>query len=143
MADINKTKEEIIEEEIAEYDNVYITGRPRKFKSKTEFEGILNEYFSRPRKAWRITSLAVFLGISRATIYEWIDEKREFSDVLKQACSKIEDKYAENCEKRGNAGDIFILKNMKWSDKTEVDMNVKGDLDLGGVLKRTKEENKE
>ncbi|MEA3458155.1 MAG: terminase small subunit, partial [Candidatus Thermoplasmatota archaeon] len=85
---------------------------------------------------WRITGLAVHLRISRTTIYQWMEEKREFSNIIKEACSIIEDKYGENCERRGNAGDIFILKNMGWKDKQEIEHS--GSVDWGGVFESKK-----
>jgi len=113
-----------------EFTPKFFVGRPRKFTEK-ELRERIGRYFNEyPREEWRITGLAIVLSISRQTIYEWIDEKREFSDIIRAAVNMIEDKYAHNCEKRGNAGDIFILKNMKWSDKQEIDMNISGSLSL-------------
>ena len=103
----------------------YFTGRPRKFTRAKFLEHVQTYFNTTPRKEWRITGLAIHVDVSRSTIYQWITEKREFSDIIKRAVNLIEDKYSENCEKNGKAGDIFILKNMGWSDKQTVDLNVK------------------
>lgn len=114
----------------------YRFGRPRKFKTQESLANAVADYFNNnPRSEWRITGLAVELDVDRKSLYNWINEKRDFFHIIKRACRMIEDKYASNCEKRGNAGDIFILKNMGWKDKQEVDLNHSGAVDLGGVFK--------
>jgi len=129
-------------QEVPDYDRVKIVGRPRKFRSRKDLIDMINDYFtSRPKSEWRITGLALFLRINRETLYAWIREKREFSDIIKEACMAIEDKYAHNCEKRGNAGDIFILKNMGWVDKQEIvqknmDIDTKDDEFINEVAKQ-------
>ena len=113
----------------------YTFGRPRKFGSEQELKEAVEKYFNEtPRSEWRITGLALALDTNRQSLCNWIDERKDFFDIIKKAKSMIEDKYAQNCEKRGNAGDIFILKNMGWKDKQEVDMHHSGELDLGGVF---------
>lgn len=112
-----------------------VVGRPRIFSSQEDLINCINDYFKNTQLSeWRITGLALHLRIARSTLYEWIAEKREFSDIIKEACMAIEDKYANNCEKRGNAGDIFILKNMGWTDRQDINMNHSGSIGLGDVL---------
>jgi hypothetical protein len=113
----------------------YTFGRPRKFGSKEELAEAVAKYFNTTkREDWRVTGLALALDTNRESLCRWIDEKRDFHDIIKKAKAFIEDKYAENCEKNGRAGDIFILKNMGWKDKQEVDMNHSGSVDIGGVF---------
>lgn len=120
----------------------YVFGRPRKFRTRAALsEAVANYFNENDRKEWRITGLAVHLGVDRQSLYNWIKEKNLFFDIIKEARRMIEDKYAQNCEKRGNAGDIFILKNMGWKDKQEVDMNVKGKLSLSGLAKVAEDNN--
>lgn len=66
-----------------------------------------------------ITGLALALGFcSRQTIYEY-EKLPQFSDIIKTAMLKVENRY-ENAACSGNpTGPIFILKNMGWKDKFE------------------------
>lgn len=77
------------------------------------------------------TALAGRLGVSRSTIYEWIDQHPEFSDAVKQgqAASALwwEDRLRLNAMTGdGNATSaIFGLKNRAsddWRDRKDVDV---------------------
>ena len=70
-----------------------------------------------------ITGLAIFLNTSRETLLDY-QEKDEFSDTIKRAKLIIEKSYEHRLQNRGNAGDIFALKNFNWKDKTEVDNSI-------------------
>lgn len=75
-----------------------------------------------------ITGLALFLGFdSRSTIYEYRD-KVEFSYVIKRAMLRVENEYEKAVRAdKVPTGSIFVLKNMGWSDKQEIDHTTKGD----------------
>lgn len=81
-------------------------------------------------QGYSTTALAGHIGVSRSTLYLWMDEYPEFSDAVKEgmAASAI---WWENCLRdnaakgEGNAtAAIFGLKNRAsddWRDKREVD----------------------
>jgi hypothetical protein len=81
-------------------------------------------------QGYSVTAFAGYLGVSRSTVYLWMEEHPEFSDAIKQgmAASAI---WWEDCLRNvalkgeGNAtAAIFGLKNRvadDWRDKREVD----------------------
>lgn len=75
-----------------------------------------------------ITGLALFLGFaSRQSIYDNID-KEEHSYIIKRAITVIENHHEKRMDGNNVAGSIFVLKNMGWKDKSEQDLNIKGEL---------------
>jgi len=114
-------------------------GRPPYFTKVEDLENMVKEYFElfeeettkEQRKARgievyenrpTITGLTLFLGfMSRDAFYKY-EKKEGFGYAIKAARSKIENLY-ENMmgTKTGTVGAIFALKNMGWSDKTEID----------------------
>ncbi len=96
-------------------------GRPLKFNTPEEVETAISYYFEEEKEP-TLAGLAVYLGISRSTLYNY-EEKDQFLDIIKKAREKVESVY----EKRlvyGNTptGVIFALKNMSWRDKTETEL---------------------
>lgn len=86
-------------------------------------------------KPFTITGLALALGTTRQTLleYEGEVEGREkadprFADAVKMAKLKCEN-YAEEQVFNGKnaAGPIFVLKNYRWTDKTEIDHTTGGE----------------
>lgn len=67
-----------------------------------------------------ITGMAVFLDTSRETLMNY-EDKDLFFDTIKRAKEKIQAEYEESLRNRGNAGDIFALKNFGWKDKQEIE----------------------
>ena len=108
------------------------TGRPLKFKSVKELQKKIDAYFTRCEKddePLTITGLALALDTSRETLMEY-GEREEFVDTIKKAKLKIEHAYELRNIKRGNAGDIFALKNFGWKDKTESDVTLGGSINV-------------
>ena len=86
-------------------------------------------------QGYSTTALAGHLGVSRSTLYLWMEEHPEFSDAVKEgmAASAIwwEDCLRDNASKgEGNAtAAIFGLKNRAsddWRDKRDVDHTTNG-----------------
>jgi hypothetical protein len=113
-------------------------GRPALFKTPDELQLKVDEYFNGGAHkkqyptavgiveipVYTISGLAYFLGFtSRSTFYEY-ENKIEFSDNIKKAKLRIEMSYEETLQDKAPTGAIFALKNMGWSDKTEIDHNV-------------------
>ena len=94
-------------------------GRPLKFQSVEELKDAMHKYFdSVPIEEWTITGLALALDTSRATLMDY-EEREEFFNTVKKGKDMVEHSYEIGLRKRGNAGDIFGLKNFGWKDKNE------------------------
>jgi len=108
-------------------------GRPPVFSTAKEMEDSIDAYFEsclddegdnykyRPT----ITGLALFIGFaSRQSLYDYAD-KEGFSYIIKRAKQVVAMSYEEMLLSRSSTGAIFALKNMGWSDKTEVETTIK------------------
>jgi hypothetical protein len=78
-----------------------------------------------------LTGLALALGFSgRKSMYDY-EAKKEFSYIIKRAKTVIEYYHENQCGTRDKpTGNIFILKNMGWSDRTEVEQTTTGGLNI-------------
>ena len=115
-------------------------GRPRHFSSAKKLNEKIEEYFatgitkkthiigSKPYQKEvevatpTITGLALYLGFaSRQSFYDY-EKSGKFSYVVKKARLRIEVNYEEMLQLSTGlvSGPIFALKNMGWTDKTEV-----------------------
>lgn len=102
-------------------------GRPLKFETVQELQDKIDDYFKvTPAEEYAITGLAVHLGTDRTTLINY-EGRPEFFDTVKDAKTRIELAYEKRLIKRGNAGDIFALKNFDWRDKQELDHTTAGD----------------
>ena len=119
-------------------------GRPRKFSSVEELQNEIDKFFEiTPEEEQTITGLALHLETYRKVLMEYetgkydehFNDKIDFSNTIKRAKDRIANGYEKRCIKRGNAGDIFALKNFGWKDKQEVDMKHSGEVGLGDVFK--------
>lgn len=97
------------------------TGRPPIFESAELLAESISEYFKDCKEEGTkatITGLALYLGFeSRQSISDYATRNEEFSYIIKRAKLCVENSY----ELSGTAFDIFALKNMGWSDKTETE----------------------
>ena len=123
-------------------------GRPLKYKSVTELQEKIDEYFESRKPEIindinghpmrdknghpiyelnppTITGLALHLGFcSRQSFYNY-EAKKDFLDTIKKARLRCE-QYVENAlmsNKVAPASGIFILKNYNWTDKQDVEIN--------------------
>lgn len=71
---------------------------------------------------YTMTGLALHLGFeSRQSLYDYA-KKEEFAYIIKNALLRIENQVemeVRECDKP--TGAIFVLKNMGWSDKSEIE----------------------
>lgn len=74
-----------------------------------------------------VTGLTLFIGFAdKSTLYDYA-KKEEFSHSIKRGLLKIEQyheiktSYGDKC-----TGNIFVLKNFGWKDKSEIDHTTKG-----------------
>ena len=86
-------------------------------KTRVTEEGEEICYFYRPT----ITGLALHLGYAtRQSIYD-NQKDDEFSYIIKKATTFIEQYHEESLGSKNVTGHIFALKNMGWTDKTEIE----------------------
>lgn len=116
-------------------------GRPPKYDSPEEMQKAIDAYFADlppytvvimgEEKVVRmptITGLTLALGFSdRASFYDY-EKKPEFSHTLKNARMRVEHDYEMQLRTSpsGQAGTIFALKNLGWSDKQERELSGPG-----------------
>lgn len=114
-------------------------GRPLAFKTAEELEKRIDEYFSNGcEKIIKYTlngdtyevplptvcGLALFLGFSsRQSLLDY-QNRDEYFDTIKRAKTRIEMMYEQKLHENSCTGSIFALKNLGWSDKSEIDHNV-------------------
>jgi hypothetical protein len=121
-------------------------GRPPLYSDPIELQKKVDEYFEGLKgefhykeddegekiKVWdvypenaTITGLILYIGFeSRSTFYEY-EKKVEFSNIIKRASLRVENEYEKALRNDKQAtGSIFALKNMGWSDKSEIDHNI-------------------
>lgn len=112
------------------YATGYITGRPPHFETPEELHAKAIEYFEtcvRDKEKVTITGLCLFLGFaSRSSLDDYEKRNDGFSYIVKRCRLAVENSY----EKGGQTIDIFALKNMGWKDKSEVDNNHAGTVQL-------------
>ena len=100
-------------------------GRPSMFSNPEDMQILIDEYFALIREENEpatITGLCLHLGFeSRQSFYAYGD-KPDFSYTIKRARLMIENAYERNLSIANSpTGSIFALKNLGWSDKTEID----------------------
>lgn len=90
-----------------------------------------SEYFEKTEIAkWTITGLTLFLGFcDRQSLYDY-QKKEEFTGIIKKCRLMVEMAYEEKLSSKDVTGAIFALKNMGWKDKSEVDNNHAGAVQL-------------
>lgn len=115
-------------------------GRPLKFKSvedlQEKWEAFLL-YCEDKQVPLTIGRLAVFLDVDSSTLVNY-EEKEEFFPTIKGMKQYIlADKEERLNIGKNVVGLIFDLKNNhKWSDKQEIDMNIKGEVSLSSLAKQ-------
>lgn len=113
--------------------------RPPAYDSPEEMQGKIDAYFNGGMKKRTvyvgkdkipmqvevptITGLCNFLGFeSRQSFYDY-EKKEDFTYIIKKARQRIEQEYEELLQWGNTVGAIFVLKNMGWSDKQELEMS--------------------
>ena len=102
------------------------TGRPKKFKSVEDLQERIDRYFTdceENEEPVTVTGLCIWLDTTRDVLMDYQNDD-EFSNTIKKAKQRIENAYEKRLIKRGNAGDIFALKQFGWTDKQTIDSNI-------------------
>jgi len=92
---------------------------------------------------YTITGLCYYLGFeSRQSFYDY-EKNTSFSYIIKKARLRIEQHYEETLQMDvPAAGSIFVLKNMDWKDRTDIDHTTKGESIQPKTIIVTNEESK-
>lgn len=94
-------------------------GRPPIWTDPQAFAESVEKYFM-DEKTPTWTGLALHLGFcSRDSLNDY-KKKEGFSDPIKKALLRIEQKYEKGLSERNPAGSIFALKNFGWKDKHDI-----------------------
>lgn len=110
--------------EVKEVEKVNKGGRPPKYKTPEELEQLIDGYFAKCEATGEpitLTGLCMAIGTTRDTLITY-GKKDEFVDTIKKARNKVENSYELRLINRGNAGDIFALKQFGWSDRQDVNI---------------------
>lgn len=100
--------------------------RPRKYDSPEEFNGMVDAYVEHCKETgepmtW--TGMALYLGFAgRVGIDEYL-KYDGFSYAVKRAKSIIEAGYERRLHGNNPTGSIFVLKNMGWSDRQDMNLS--------------------
>jgi hypothetical protein len=102
------------------------SGKPPMFSSPEEFATKINEYFeycTENEENITLTGLALYIGFSsRESLDDYAKKGDEYCYIVKRAKMVAENAY----ETRGRTIDIFILKNMGYSDHSTMDLTNNG-----------------
>ena len=103
-------------------EGFFIMARPRIYDNEEDLELAVDSYFSAEGKK-TMTGLALALGFdSRQSLYDY-QKNEKFSYIINKALLRVECQYEENLSGNNVAGSIFVLKNMGWKDRTEVEQS--------------------
>jgi hypothetical protein len=112
-------------------DNKYALGnnggRPPIFKTPDDLGDKCYEYFTYcidKEEKPTITGLTLYVGFCERKSWDDYAKKQEFLHIVKRAKLTVENSY----ENSATTFDMFALKNMGWSDKTEMEMS--GDVNI-------------
>ena len=107
-------------------------GRPPKWETPEQLQKEIDKYFldcEANDEPLTITGLAIALDTYRDVLMDY-QEKDEFSNTIKKAKQRIENAYEKRLIKYGRSGDIFALKNFNWTDRQEVEANIKANIEV-------------
>jgi len=99
-------------------------GRPPKFSSPEQLQGLIDAYFAErllTEKPVSVTGLCLALDTTRETLDDY-QAKPEFTDSIKKAKLRVENFYEERLTLSNATGSIFALKNFGWSDNQNLNI---------------------
>ena len=97
----------------------------RLFPTPEDLQRAVDGYFEEtPRDEYTVTGLALALGTNRVTLCSY-GERDDYKHIIERAKARVENSYELSLRKRGNAGDIFALKNFGWRDERSQNVTAK------------------
>jgi len=108
-------------------------GRPMKYKDSDKLNEDIKKYFrhcDEEGKPYTIAGLALWLDVDRHTIYNY-EKKEQFFHIIKKARDVILASWEERVISEGKPGQIFLMKNYGYTDKSEREQDkIKADTDF-------------
>ena len=107
-------------------------GRPKLFNTAQELHDCIDDYkkdLEDNDKPPTIAGLAYYTGIDRQTIYNY-KAKDEYFGTISKFVKWIMMNYEEVAITQGKAGVIFLLKNYGYTDKQEIELNQKAEIEI-------------
>jgi hypothetical protein len=96
--------------------------RPRKYDDPEELQLVIDKYFE-DIKTPTISGLSLYCGFADRHSFYAYEKHEKFSHTIKRARARITEMYEKNMVGNNAAGSIFMLKNLGYSDKSEIDLN--------------------
>jgi len=111
-----------------------MAGRPPKFKNPEELQEKFDEYMEDKEfdDYKSLSGFAVYCGTYRDYLTQKIEDNPSFYNTIK----RIKERLSHYCLNNAKEGDknqalnIFLLKNNGYTDKTEQDVNIKGNISI-------------
>lgn len=124
-------------------------GRPQKYTTVQGINKAIHGYFNKQdekNEPYTVSGLGLHLGLSSDALSRYQNGERDhnqndtadyyLSDTIKQAKDRIAEQWEKKLHQRGNAGDIFALKNFGWHDKQEIENTHSGTVEFKNKLPR-------
>jgi len=111
-----------------------------KIKSPEEMKELFAEYLQNcqeKNKVPNISGFAVYCGVYRDYFNQLQRDKEEqFGSTVRMIIDTIADLTLDRAyiSEKNQALSIFLLKNYGYTDKTEQDINIKGDISFGSAF---------
>jgi len=101
-----------------------LKNKPRDFNFKTreELQCAVDSYFDtmdNDKRPYTIAGLAYFLGVCRATVYNY-ESREKYSDIISRARERCIMYLEEQLITQGKGGQIFLAKNYGYTDRQEI-----------------------
>ncbi len=96
-------------------------GKPLLFEAPDALAAAINQYFQNTnQEEFTITGLCLAMGTSKQVFSDY--GKREgFKDIVSHARLIVENSYELTLRRYGRTGDIFALKNFRWTGKQGIE----------------------
>jgi len=110
-------------------------GRPPRFNNPEELQEKFEEYLTSKEDIYKfknISGFCWFAGTHRDHLSRISEEKPEFLDTVKGIRDYLANYTLGNADvkEKNQALNIFLLKNYGYTDKTEQDVNIKGNISI-------------
>lgn len=99
-------------------------GRPRKWTDLEGFQAAIDEYFEDEPDCPTVCGLARHLDFAdRHSLADYVARGDEFSLPVKRAMNRVEESHERALYEGRCTGSIFWLKNHKWQDTQDHNLN--------------------
>lgn len=114
-------------------------GQPKKYSIDKVTKGIAKYFKDTEEKDYTICGLALEIGFCERKQLNEYSKYAEYSPIVKRAMLKIEYGYEKKLSGTCVTGSIFALKNMKWRDKSDEEIQAEKEINLDDLKKEIRE----